>query len=162
MGCTLSAEDKAAVERSKMIDRNLREDGEKAAREVKLLLLGGPLLQSRCVVARLLAPECSAFSNHLKHVAGSELRFWGGAMVLGEMSSGVLSADPHISARLRGCVAALATFSSQDPKYAPLPLAISSSSLTYHSPLKLWPKEEIRIEVTPCLLYPHLPSAVCS
>ncbi|KAL6050073.1 hypothetical protein STEG23_036816 [Scotinomys teguina] len=39
MGCTLSAEDKAAVERSKMIDRNLREDGEKAAREVKLLLL---------------------------------------------------------------------------------------------------------------------------
>ncbi|XP_072537859.1 guanine nucleotide-binding protein G(i) subunit alpha isoform X1 [Salminus brasiliensis] len=40
MGCTLSAEDKAAVERSKAIDRNLREDGEKASREVKLLLLG--------------------------------------------------------------------------------------------------------------------------
>jgi len=40
MGCTMSAEDKAAVERSKMIDRNLKEDGEKAAREVKLLLLG--------------------------------------------------------------------------------------------------------------------------
>ncbi|KAJ7998692.1 hypothetical protein DPEC_G00207510 [Dallia pectoralis] len=40
MGCTLSAEDKAAAERSKMIDKNLREDGEKAAREVKLLLLG--------------------------------------------------------------------------------------------------------------------------
>uniref|UniRef100_A0A8C6QTD8 Guanine nucleotide-binding protein G(K) subunit alpha n=1 Tax=Nannospalax galili TaxID=1026970 RepID=A0A8C6QTD8_NANGA len=40
MGCTLSAEDKAAVERSKMIDRNLRVDGEKAAKEVKLLLLG--------------------------------------------------------------------------------------------------------------------------
>lgn len=40
MGCTLSTEDKAAMERSKMIDRNLREDGEKASREVKLLLLG--------------------------------------------------------------------------------------------------------------------------
>lgn len=40
MGCTLSAEDKAAAERSRMIDRNLREDGEKAAKEVKLLLLG--------------------------------------------------------------------------------------------------------------------------
>ena len=40
MGCTLSTEDKAAVERSKMIYRNLRDDGEKAAREVKLLLLG--------------------------------------------------------------------------------------------------------------------------
>ncbi|XP_056381164.1 guanine nucleotide-binding protein G(i) subunit alpha-2 [Hyla sarda] len=40
MGCTVSAEDKAAAERSKIIDKNLREDGEKAAREVKLLLLG--------------------------------------------------------------------------------------------------------------------------
>jgi len=40
MGCTVSAEDKAAAERSKMIDKNLREDGEKAVREVKLLLLG--------------------------------------------------------------------------------------------------------------------------
>ncbi|EDO49692.1 predicted protein [Nematostella vectensis] len=40
MGCTLSAEDKAAAERSKMIDKNLRADGERAAREVKLLLLG--------------------------------------------------------------------------------------------------------------------------
>ncbi|XP_070299184.1 guanine nucleotide-binding protein G(i) subunit alpha-1-like isoform X2 [Salvelinus sp. IW2-2015] len=40
MGCTLSTDDKQAQERSKMIDRNLRDDGEKAAREVKLLLLG--------------------------------------------------------------------------------------------------------------------------
>lgn len=40
MGCTLSTDDKAAQERSKMIDKNLRDDGEKAAREVKLLLLG--------------------------------------------------------------------------------------------------------------------------
>lgn len=40
MGCTSSAEDKAAVERSKMIDKNLREDREKNSRDVKLLLLG--------------------------------------------------------------------------------------------------------------------------
>nr|7XXH_A Chain A, Guanine nucleotide-binding protein G(11) subunit alpha [Homo sapiens] len=40
MGCTLSAEDKAAVERSKMIDRNLRRDKRDARRELKLLLLG--------------------------------------------------------------------------------------------------------------------------
>lgn len=40
MGCTVSQEDKAAAERSKMIDKNLREDGDRAAREVKLLLLG--------------------------------------------------------------------------------------------------------------------------
>lgn len=47
MGCTVSAEDKAAAERSKMIDKNLREDGEKAAREVKLLLLGRSRLAVR-------------------------------------------------------------------------------------------------------------------
>ncbi|KAK6995106.1 guanine nucleotide-binding protein G(i) subunit alpha, partial [Biomphalaria glabrata] len=40
MGCVTSQEDKAAVERSKQIDKSLRMDGEKAAREVKLLLLG--------------------------------------------------------------------------------------------------------------------------
>ncbi|TRY54852.1 hypothetical protein DNTS_001809 [Danionella cerebrum] len=40
MGCTLSTGDKSAQERSKMIDKNLRDDGEKASREVKLLLLG--------------------------------------------------------------------------------------------------------------------------
>ncbi|GFO29082.1 guanine nucleotide-binding protein g(i) subunit alpha [Plakobranchus ocellatus] len=40
MGCVSSQEDKAAVERSKQIDKSLRMDGEKAAREVKLLLLG--------------------------------------------------------------------------------------------------------------------------
>ncbi len=40
MGCTLSSGDKSAQERSKMIDKNLRDDGEKASREVKLLLLG--------------------------------------------------------------------------------------------------------------------------
>lgn len=47
MGCTLSTDDKAAQERSKMIDRNLRDDGEKAAREVKLLLLGKGKMDGR-------------------------------------------------------------------------------------------------------------------
>lgn len=41
MGCAVSAaRDKEAVERSKNIDRALRADGERAASEVKLLLLG--------------------------------------------------------------------------------------------------------------------------
>ncbi|XP_074646783.1 guanine nucleotide-binding protein G(i) subunit alpha [Tubulanus polymorphus] len=40
MGCAVSSEDRIAIERSKQIDKTLREDGEKAAREVKLLLLG--------------------------------------------------------------------------------------------------------------------------
>lgn len=57
MGCTLSTEDKAAVERSKMIDRNLRDDGEKAAREVKLLLLGKERGELRLVFARSAAKK---------------------------------------------------------------------------------------------------------
>ena len=40
MGCTLSAYEKEAAERSKKIDKELRRDGELASREVKLLLLG--------------------------------------------------------------------------------------------------------------------------
>lgn len=41
MGCAVSAaRDKEAIERSKNIDRALRADGERAASEVKLLLLG--------------------------------------------------------------------------------------------------------------------------
>lgn len=41
MGCAVSSTvDKEAVEWSKKIDKDLRADGERAAREVKLLLLG--------------------------------------------------------------------------------------------------------------------------
>lgn len=41
MGCAVStAVEKEAAERSKKIDKDLRADGERAAREVKLLLLG--------------------------------------------------------------------------------------------------------------------------
>ena len=40
MGCTLSAEDRAALARSKAIDKNLKADSVRAEREVKLLLLG--------------------------------------------------------------------------------------------------------------------------
>lgn len=45
MGCAVSTTgDKAAQARSKKIDRDLRADGERAASEVKLLLLGKALL----------------------------------------------------------------------------------------------------------------------
>ncbi len=40
MGCTMSADERAAMEKSREIDQMLRREGEKAAREVKLLLLG--------------------------------------------------------------------------------------------------------------------------
>uniref|UniRef100_A0A672NYF4 Guanine nucleotide-binding protein G(o) subunit alpha-like n=1 Tax=Sinocyclocheilus grahami TaxID=75366 RepID=A0A672NYF4_SINGR len=41
MGCTLSAEERAALDRSKAIEKNLKEAGISAAKDVKLLLLGG-------------------------------------------------------------------------------------------------------------------------
>ena len=40
MGCAVSSLEKEAAERSRKIDRELAMDGEKASREVKLLLLG--------------------------------------------------------------------------------------------------------------------------
>ena len=40
MGCTMSAEERAAMERSKQIEKNLKEDGIQAAKDIKLLLLG--------------------------------------------------------------------------------------------------------------------------
>ena len=40
MGCTMSQEERAALERSRMIEKNLKEDGMQAAKDIKLLLLG--------------------------------------------------------------------------------------------------------------------------
>ena len=40
MGCAVSTLEKEAAERSKKIDQELRRDGERYQREVKLLLLG--------------------------------------------------------------------------------------------------------------------------
>ncbi|CAD7077297.1 unnamed protein product [Hermetia illucens] len=39
MGCTSSAEERAAIARSKQIEKNLKEDGIQAAKDIKLLLL---------------------------------------------------------------------------------------------------------------------------
>ncbi|VVD04008.1 unnamed protein product [Leptidea sinapis] len=40
MGCASSAEERAAIARSKQIEKNLKEDGIQAAKDIKLLLLG--------------------------------------------------------------------------------------------------------------------------
>lgn len=40
MGCASSAEERAAIARSKLIEKNLKEDGVQAAKDIKLLLLG--------------------------------------------------------------------------------------------------------------------------
>jgi len=44
MGCAMSAEERAALARSKQIEKNLKEDGIQAAKDIKLLLLGMLLL----------------------------------------------------------------------------------------------------------------------
>lgn len=49
MGCTMSAEEREAMERSKQIEKHLKEDGIQAAKDIKLLLLGEPaFLQPSC------------------------------------------------------------------------------------------------------------------
>lgn len=40
MGCTVSAEERAAIARTKKIDQGIKEDGIRAKRDIKLLLLG--------------------------------------------------------------------------------------------------------------------------
>ena len=40
MGCTLSADERAALDHSREIDQMLRRDADRQSREVKLLLLG--------------------------------------------------------------------------------------------------------------------------
>jgi guanine nucleotide-binding protein G(o) subunit alpha len=40
MGCTSSAEEREAAARSRLIERNLKEDGIQMAKDIKLLLLG--------------------------------------------------------------------------------------------------------------------------
>jgi len=44
MGCIISTSERRAADRSREIERQLRADGEKTQREVKLLLLGWLLL----------------------------------------------------------------------------------------------------------------------
>ena len=51
MGCAVSSLEKEAAERSKKIDQELRRDGEKASREVKLLLLGEIIMTSNTLLS---------------------------------------------------------------------------------------------------------------
>ena len=40
MGCSMSAEERQALDRNKVIEKALKEDGMQAAKDIKLLLLG--------------------------------------------------------------------------------------------------------------------------
>jgi len=47
MGCSLSADDRAALERNRQIEKELKEDGLQAAKDIKLLLLGQCISSTR-------------------------------------------------------------------------------------------------------------------
>lgn len=68
MGCTVSAEERAAIARTKQIDQTLKEEGQKAKRDVKLLLLGMTLFLNTILtsffenlMARLMSRSTRAF-----------------------------------------------------------------------------------------------------
>ncbi|XP_042905576.1 guanine nucleotide-binding protein G(i) subunit alpha [Parasteatoda tepidariorum] len=64
MGCAVSsAADKEAVERSKKIDKDLRADGERQAREVKLLLLGAGESGKSTIVKQMKIIHESGYSK---------------------------------------------------------------------------------------------------
>lgn len=60
MGCTMSADERAAMERSKAIEKNLKEDGLQAAKDIKLLLLGEYLVPLSALQPAMLC--CPAVS----------------------------------------------------------------------------------------------------
>lgn len=72
MGCAQSAEERAAAARSRLIERNLKEDGIQAAKDIKLLLLGkheaSKRIQFKCgVVGERLRVCVCPFSAQCVH-----------------------------------------------------------------------------------------------
>ena len=56
MGCAMSAEERASRARSKQIEKNLKEDGIQAAKDIKLLLLGKRTAYIYCM-SFVICPE---------------------------------------------------------------------------------------------------------
>ncbi|ELT95086.1 hypothetical protein CAPTEDRAFT_120382 [Capitella teleta] len=63
MGCTMSAEERAALERSKAIEKNLKEDGLQAAKDIKLLLLGAGESGKSTIVKQMKIIHEGGFTN---------------------------------------------------------------------------------------------------
>ncbi|KAI2578566.1 G protein subunit alpha o1 [Homo sapiens] len=70
MGCTLSAEERAALERSKAIEKNLKEDGISAAKDVKLLLLGAGE-SGKSTIVKQMNPSGS-LNKVLRHLSSAK------------------------------------------------------------------------------------------
>ncbi|XP_045452804.1 guanine nucleotide-binding protein G(o) subunit alpha isoform X2 [Melitaea cinxia] len=63
MGCASSAEERAALARSKQIEKNLKEDGIQAAKDIKLLLLGAGESGKSTIVKQMKIIHESGFTN---------------------------------------------------------------------------------------------------
>ncbi|CAB3372197.1 Hypothetical predicted protein [Cloeon dipterum] len=63
MGCALSAEERAALARSKQIEKNLKEDGIQAAKDIKLLLLGAGESGKSTIVKQMKIIHESGFTS---------------------------------------------------------------------------------------------------
>jgi guanine nucleotide-binding protein G(o) subunit alpha len=63
MGCTSSAEERAALARSKQIEKNLKEDGIQAAKDIKLLLLGAGESGKSTIVKQMKIIHESGFTS---------------------------------------------------------------------------------------------------
>lgn len=63
MGCASSAEERAAIARSKQIEKNLKEDGIQAAKDIKLLLLGNGAFLSLYLVGSCARTPAAALST---------------------------------------------------------------------------------------------------
>ncbi|XP_014677622.1 PREDICTED: guanine nucleotide-binding protein G(o) subunit alpha [Priapulus caudatus] len=63
MGCAMSQEERSALERSKAIEKNLKEDGIAAAKDIKLLLLGAGESGKSTIVKQMKIIHESGFTN---------------------------------------------------------------------------------------------------
>uniref|UniRef100_A0A182JA14 G-protein alpha subunit n=1 Tax=Anopheles atroparvus TaxID=41427 RepID=A0A182JA14_ANOAO len=63
MGCAQSAEERAAAARSRLIERNLKEDGIQAAKDIKLLLLGAGESGKSTIVKQMKIIHESGFTS---------------------------------------------------------------------------------------------------
>ncbi|KAI5709345.1 hypothetical protein M8J76_016022 [Diaphorina citri] len=63
MGCAMSAEERAALARSKQIEKNLKEDGIQAAKDIKLLLLGAGESGKSTIVKQMKIIHESGFTS---------------------------------------------------------------------------------------------------
>jgi hypothetical protein len=68
MGCAQSAEERAAAARSRLIERNLKEDGIQMAKDIKLLLLGKMTMVLFCYFFSLISKLIESDNNQMQNI----------------------------------------------------------------------------------------------